>query len=81
LGEGVIATCQLPEQNAAQQKTEEAPAAKADLFFAYRDAISQMEVGGRGSRCGARYTAYGQVRNFKICKVDTDTKRIEVTLA
>ena len=23
----------------------------------------------------------GPVRNFKICKVDTDTKRIEVTLA
>ncbi|HEV8146774.1 MAG TPA: S1 RNA-binding domain-containing protein [Bryobacteraceae bacterium] len=82
LGEGVIATCQLPEENAAQKKTEQTPgpAAKADLSSLTAMLSAKWKSGGGEAAAAPDALRTGQVRNFKISKVDTDTKRIEVTL-
>jgi small subunit ribosomal protein S1 len=84
LGEGIHAACRLATANLAKGSTEkEAPAAaKADL-----SALSSMlkarwkdgaSVGG-GSKPEA--VRAGQIRNFRIAKLDPAAKKIELELA
>lgn len=85
LGEGVVATCQLPEPKVAEPKAEQAPApaSKADLSSLTAMLSAKWKSGPSEVAAAAAPEAFrsGQVRNFKISKIDTDTKRIEITLA
>jgi small subunit ribosomal protein S1 len=77
LGEGVMAACTLP-----QPKTESTPAtpAKADLSSLTAMLSAKWKSGG-GAVEAPEAPRAGQIRNFKILKLDVDAKRIEVELA
>ncbi len=80
LGEGVIATCTLPEQKQPQQDQPPPAATKADLSSLTAMLSAKWKSGGGDAVPAPEAIRAGQVRNFKISKIDTDTKRIEVTL-
>jgi small subunit ribosomal protein S1 len=76
LGEGVQAACRL---SAEMEAVEEKPAEnKADLS----SLSSMLEAKWRGGQGGKRETVRtGQIRSFRIVKLDAAAKRIEVELA
>ena len=55
--------------------------AKADLSSLTAMLSAKWKSGGGEAAAAPDTLRTGQVRNFKISKIDTDTKRIEVTLA
>jgi small subunit ribosomal protein S1 len=82
LGEGIRGTCRAsgaPAANTASAAT--APAAKADLS----QLSSMLKARWKGSAPAAAAKpeplAEGQVRSFKIVKLDAESKKIEVELA
>ena len=79
LGEGVNATCKLPQQSAAEAS---ASSAKADVSALSAMLASKWKSGG-GQDGGATSEALraGQVRTFKIVSLDAAQKRIELELA
>lgn len=82
LGEGIVATCQLPAEPAEEKPTE----TKADL-----SALSAMLQSRWKTATTAKKTASppataeapraGQIRNFRITQLDRDRKTIELELA
>ncbi len=83
LGEGIRATCRVSgaAAAAAAKLTEEKPAGKADLS----SLSSMLQARWKGNAPAASAVpeplAEGQVRGFKIKKLDAETKKIEVELA
>jgi small subunit ribosomal protein S1 len=59
LGEGVIATCQLPEQNAAQQENRRSSGTPKRTCLRSPRCCQPNGSRGAESRCGARCAAYG----------------------
>jgi small subunit ribosomal protein S1 len=80
LGEGVRAVCALP---GAEEKEEAGAAGKADVsalssMLANKWKKGQEEASGPARKEAARA---GQVRTFRITKLDAEKKRIEIEMA
>jgi len=79
LGEGIQATCRMTGQ-AAKPTAEPAQAAKADLS----SLSSMLQARWKGATPGpakVEEARVGQVRSFRIAKVDKAAKKIELELA
>ncbi len=78
LGEGVQATCRMPASEAEEEKVETAPS--ADLSSLTSMLAAKWKSGG-GSGAGKKDAARaGQVRAFRIVKLDVAAKKIELEL-
>jgi len=78
LGEGIHATCKIGV--AAATKTEAAKPAKADLSSLSSMLQARWKTGA-GAPPGIEPARPGQVRNFRIVKLDRAAKKIELELA
>jgi small subunit ribosomal protein S1 len=80
LGEGIRAVCKVPA-NAAAAQPEAKSSGKADLS----SLSSMLQARWKGNATAASNNpeplAEGQIRSFKIRKLDADAKKIEVELA
>src|SRR6267142_2143074 len=77
LGDGVRATCRIVAQAAKEEPKAEA---KADLS-SLSSMLNARWKGGAASEATAEPTKAGQVRTFKIVKLDVANKKIELELA
>ncbi|HWW22879.1 MAG TPA: 30S ribosomal protein S1 [Edaphobacter sp.] len=78
LGEGVLAKCSIT----AQQTTDQQPSAEAKLDLS--DLGSMLKArwkNGPAAETKTEATRAGQIRSFKITKLDQETKTIELQLA
>jgi len=79
LGEGIQATCQIPTTKGSSEK--DAPAAKSDLS----SLTSMLQARWKGSAAAGpskpEEIRAGQVRSFRISKLDAAAKKIELKLA
>jgi len=82
LGEGVQATCRIQAQNSAKEKSTEAvpSAAKPDLSSLGSMLQARWKSGAPTSEAKPEAMRAGQVREFKIAKLDPDAKKIELEL-
>jgi small subunit ribosomal protein S1 len=80
LGEGVYATCRIPEQAAAE---EEATAASSKADLSSLGAMLQARWKGNTGNAKPKPepVSAGQVRSFRITKLDAAAKKIELELA
>ena len=78
LGEGVFATCRLG--GAAEAEERGAESGKADLS-ALTSRLAAKWKGGEGSSSKNEAARAGQVRSFRVVKLDPAAKKIEVELA
>ncbi|HXJ91162.1 MAG TPA: S1 RNA-binding domain-containing protein [Candidatus Binatia bacterium] len=78
LGEGIHATCKAGKASAA--KADAAAPAKADLSSLSSMLQARWKTGA-GARVKAEPARAGQVRSFRIVKLDPAAKKIEVELA
>ena len=78
LGEGIYATCKAG--SAAPKKAEAATSAKADLSSLSSMLQARWKTGA-GAPVKSEPARAGQVRSFRIVKLDRGTKKIEVELA
>jgi len=79
LGEGIHATCRTTA-GAAAAKDEPVPAAKADLSSLSSMLQARWKTGA-GAAPKAEPARVGQVRSFRIVKLDRAAKKMEVELA
>jgi small subunit ribosomal protein S1 len=80
LGEGVQGTCRMTEDKPAPE--EKAPAAKAaDLSSLSSMLQSRWKSGGSPVAAKPDASSAGQIRSFRISKLDPATKKIELELA
>ncbi len=79
LGEGVVASCGMPaEKGAAEQAATEG---KVDLGSISNMLAAKWKGGGAAAASGkSEPVRSGQVRSFRILKLDPATKRIEVEI-
>lgn len=90
LGEGVLATCRLPEDRPAKPAKEDK---RAELDSAASSSSSKPDLSSLGSMLQARWKSgaaaseakpeamrAGQIRKFRIAKLDPATKKIELEL-
>jgi small subunit ribosomal protein S1 len=80
LGEGIRAACVLGEKAVAGQ-TESAPAAKADLASLSSMLQARWKGGAEASTSKPEDIRAGQVRSFRIAKLDSSNKQIELVPA
>jgi small subunit ribosomal protein S1 len=79
LGEGIQATCKLPAEQAAQ---DEKPAdSKADLSSLSSMLAAKWKGGQGGGVAKNEPPRAGQIRSFRIVKLDSAAKKIELELA
>ena len=78
LGEGIFATCKM--SSAAPAKVEPTKPAKADLSSLSSMLQSKWKTGGNASPKTEPARA-GQVRSFRITRIDSAAKKIELELA
>jgi small subunit ribosomal protein S1 len=82
LGEGVSAACRMDSQSAsAKTPPAVAPPAKADLSSLGSMLQSRWKSGPAASETKSEDVRSGQVRKFRIMKLDKDAKKIELELA
>jgi small subunit ribosomal protein S1 len=82
LGEGIRCTCRGAAAPAAQSAAPEAkPAAKADLSSLSSMLKARWKGDAPAPSAAPEPLAEGQIRSFKIVKLDADAKKIEVELA
>ena len=80
LGEGVFATCRMVED--APAKEEKAPAAKAaDLGSLSSMLQARWKSGASPTAAKPDASSAGQIRSFRISKLDPSAKKIELELA
>lgn len=79
LGEGIFATCKTASKTPAAQ-AEEAKPAKADLSSLSSMLQTRWKTGSGGPP-KAEPARAGQIRSFRISKLDRSAKKIEVELA
>ncbi len=79
LGEGVFASCVMPGETKEERRSE----SKADLSSLSTMLASKWKTGAGDTSQPARKEAIreGQVRSFRITKLDVEKKKIEVELA
>ncbi len=85
LGEGVFAECRMPEDagngSKAGSNAPELAAAKADLGSLTAMLSAKWKQGPTAAAAQAEAPRAGQVRTFRILKLDQQNKKIEVELA
>jgi small subunit ribosomal protein S1 len=82
LGEGIVATCQLPAESAEEKPSE----AKADLSALSAMLQSRWKTATTAKKtisatAAAEAPRAGQIRNFRIVQLDRDHKTISLELA
>jgi small subunit ribosomal protein S1 len=80
LGEGIHATCKVTPSAAAPAKTEAPKEAKADLS-SLSSMLQARWKSGAGAPVKAEPVRAGQIRSFRIVKLDRGAKKIEVEFA
>jgi small subunit ribosomal protein S1 len=83
LGEGVIATCRIPEERPAKEgKSAELPASssKPDLSSLGSMLQARWKNGASADETKPDALRAGQIRKFRIAKLDAATKKIELEL-
>ncbi len=86
LGEGIQALCRIPGENPAKEKSTEAASssssstAKADLSSLGSMLQARWKSGAPPSGAKPEAMQSGQVREFRIAKLDPATKKIELEL-
>jgi small subunit ribosomal protein S1 len=81
LGEGVFAECRMREESAKGESLPE-PAAKTDLSSLTAMLSAKWKQGSSSASSERQEPARaGQVRTFRILKLDPPNKKIEVELA
>jgi small subunit ribosomal protein S1 len=81
LGEGIQATCQVKKAGAAPAAEEQMPEAKADLSSLSSMLQAKWKGGGKVESAKPEEIRTGQVRSFRITKLDPEAKTIAVELA
>jgi small subunit ribosomal protein S1 len=79
LGEGIRATCRVAKSSAPVAETR--PAAKADLSSLSNMLQSRWKGSAPAQSAAPEPLKAGQIRSFKITRLDADKKTIEVQLA
>jgi small subunit ribosomal protein S1 len=83
LGEGVLATCRIPLPKVAKDKgvgTESSVSRKPDLSSLGSMLQARWKSGAPADEAQLEATRAGQIRKFKIAKLDPATKKIELEL-
>ena len=78
LGEGIQATCRIAVESAAKEKT---PESKADVSSLGSMLQAHFKGGARAGAVKPEALSPGQIRSFRIAKLDPSAKKIEVELA
>jgi small subunit ribosomal protein S1 len=82
LGEGVLATCRIPEERPAKEgkRAEPAPSSssKPDLSSLGSMLQARWKSGGAADESKPEALRAGQIRKFRIAKLDSAAKRIEL---
>jgi small subunit ribosomal protein S1 len=81
LGQGIQATCKIIAESAKPTKPEPAPQAKADLSALSSMLKQRWKSGPAASETKPEGLQSGQVRSFRITKLDPGTKKIELEMA
>lgn len=79
VSEGIAATCRLPKDEPKQNAAAESPR-NADLSSLTAMLSARWKQGGAGETADAPKLRTGEVRSFRISKLDAAAKRIEVEL-
>jgi small subunit ribosomal protein S1 len=79
LGEGIIGTCHISDQAPAAE--EKAATAKADLSSLSSMLQNRWKGGESSAKSKPEAIQSGQVRSFRITKLDREAKKIELELA
>ena len=80
LGEGIHATCKMTASPATPEKSEAPKEAKADLS-SLTSMLQARWKSGAGAPAKAEPARAGQIRSFRIVKLDRGAKKIEVEFA
>ncbi len=80
LGEGVHATCRIAEQRAANEDKPAEPSAKPDLSSLGSMLQARWKSGPPASEARPESVRAGQIRKFRIARLDAAAKRIELEL-
>jgi small subunit ribosomal protein S1 len=89
LGEGVVATCRTPEEKPTQQdkraelnspSSSSSYAAKPDLSSLGSMLQARWKSGGAADEAKPEAVRAGQIRKFRIAKLDPEAKKIELAL-
>jgi len=81
LGEGVLATCRMVEDAPAKKEEEPAAAKSADLSSLSSMLQQRWKSGASTVSARPDASSAGQVRSFRISRLDPATKKIELELA
>ncbi len=82
LGEGVVATCRMQSQATEESAASKPGSAKADLSSLSSMLQSRWKSGGSSASSSKSQAAEsGQIRSFRIAKLDAAAKKIELELA
>ena len=83
LGEGIHASCQINEANAAAEKAIDAVSSSSKPDLSSLGSMLQARWKGvtRGGEAKSEPIHAGQVRNFTITRLDAGAKKIELRLA
>jgi small subunit ribosomal protein S1 len=79
LGEGIQATCRIEGETAASEQNQ--GEAKADVLSLGSMLASKWKGGQAGPKGKREPARAGQIRSFRIVKLDAGAKRIELELA
>jgi small subunit ribosomal protein S1 len=89
LGEGVVATCRIPEERSAKEDKPTEPdspasssssSSKPDLSSLGSMLQARWKSGAAASEAKPEAARAGQIRKFRIAKLDSATKKIELEL-
>jgi small subunit ribosomal protein S1 len=81
LGEGVSATCRMDAQTVVAKATPAPLSAKADLSSLGSMLKARWKSGASSTEAKPENARSGQIRKFRISKLDKDAKKIELELA
>jgi small subunit ribosomal protein S1 len=83
LGEGIQATCRIPISGATQAASPGAPSAgqKTDLASMTSRLQACWKSGATAEASKPQELKAGQVRSFRITKIEAPTKKVEIDLA
>jgi small subunit ribosomal protein S1 len=81
LGEGVFAECQMREEASSAAAAAEQSSSKADLGSLTAMLSAKWKQGPAAASASKEQARAGQIRSFKIVKLDQANKKIEVELA
>lgn len=81
LGEGIQATCRISAAEPAQAEKSSEPSGKADLSSLGSMLQARWKGGAAGGGTKKEAPSSGQVRSFRISRLDPESKKIELELA